>query len=65
MPPAKQRRRWVRPLDMGGRRSPLDPRLPHQAQLSGDLGVSEEDEELEGFMREAAILRAKLREALR
>ncbi|XP_064005449.1 protein FAM161B [Pogoniulus pusillus] len=49
---------------MGGRRSPLEPRLPHQAQLSGDLGVSEEDEELEGFMREAAILRAKLREAL-
>ncbi|XP_054256724.1 protein FAM161B [Indicator indicator] len=49
---------------MEGRRSPLEPSLPHQAQLNGDRGVFEEDEELEDFMREAAVLREKLREAL-
>lgn len=50
---------------MGGRRSPLELGLPYQAKLRGDLGVSEEDEELEGFRREAAVLREKLWEALR
>lgn len=50
---------------MGGRRSPLDPGVPCQAELWGDLGVLEEDEELEGFRREADVLREKLREALR
>ncbi|KAJ7399538.1 protein FAM161B [Pitangus sulphuratus] len=49
---------------MGGRRSPLEPGAPCQAELWGDLGVLEEDEELEGFRREAEILREKLREAL-
>uniref|UniRef100_A0A8C0F9U9 FAM161 centrosomal protein B n=1 Tax=Bubo bubo TaxID=30461 RepID=A0A8C0F9U9_BUBBB len=49
---------------MGGRRSPLEPGLPHQTKLRGDLGVSEEDEEFEGFRREAAVLRDKLWEAL-
>ncbi|KAM9239371.1 protein FAM161B [Leptosomus discolor] len=49
---------------MGGRRSPLEPGLPYQAKLKGDLGVCEEDEELEGFRREAAVLRDKLWEAL-
>ncbi|XP_035757949.1 protein FAM161B isoform X2 [Egretta garzetta] len=49
---------------MGGRRSPLELGLPQQAKLRGDLGVSEEDEELEGFRREAAVLREKLWEAL-
>lgn len=50
---------------MGGRRSPLEPGVPCQAELRGDLGVFEEDEELEGFRREAEVLREKLREALR
>ncbi|XP_053801921.1 protein FAM161B isoform X2 [Vidua chalybeata] len=49
---------------MGGRRSPLEPGIPCQAELWGDLGVFEEDEELEGFRREAEVLREKLREAL-
>ncbi|XP_008637819.1 protein FAM161B isoform X2 [Corvus cornix cornix] len=49
---------------MGGRRSPLEPGVPCQAKLWGDLGVFEEDEELEGFRREAEVLREKLREAL-
>ncbi|NXR22218.1 F161B protein, partial [Cinclus mexicanus] len=49
---------------MGGRRSPLEPGVPCQAELWGDLGVVEEDEELEGFRREAEVLREKLREAL-
>ncbi|XP_009693113.1 PREDICTED: protein FAM161B [Cariama cristata] len=49
---------------MGGRRSPLEPGLPYQAKLRSDLCVSEEDEELEGFRREAAVLRDKLWEAL-
>ncbi|XP_074724452.1 protein FAM161B isoform X2 [Strix uralensis] len=49
---------------MGGRRSPLEPGLPHQAKLRGDLGVSEEDEEFESFRQEAAVLRDKLWEAL-
>uniref|UniRef100_A0A8C8BKJ8 FAM161 centrosomal protein B n=1 Tax=Otus sunia TaxID=257818 RepID=A0A8C8BKJ8_9STRI len=49
---------------MGDRRSPLEPGLPHQAKLRGDFGVSEEDEEYEGFRREAAVLRDKLWEAL-
>ncbi|XP_059705933.1 protein FAM161B isoform X1 [Haemorhous mexicanus] len=49
---------------MGGRRSPLEPGVPCQAELWGDLGVFEEDEELEGFRREAEVLREKLREAL-
>ncbi|XP_052638641.1 protein FAM161B [Harpia harpyja] len=50
---------------MGGRRSPLELGLAYQAKLKGDdLGVSEEDEELEGFRREAAVLREKLWEAL-
>ncbi|XP_032864541.2 protein FAM161B isoform X2 [Tyto alba] len=49
---------------MGGRRSPLEPGSPYQAALRGDLGVSEEDEELEGFRREAAVLCDKLWEAL-
>ncbi|PKU40176.1 protein hypothetical protein [Limosa lapponica baueri] len=49
---------------MGGRRSPLEPGLPCQAKLTGDLGLSEVDEELEGFRREAAILREKLWQAL-
>lgn len=50
---------------MGGRRSPLEPGLTYQVKLKDDLGVSEEDEELEGFRREAAILRDKLWQALR
>lgn len=51
---------------MGGRRSPLELGLAYQAKLKGDdLGLSEEDEELEGFRREAAVLREKLWEALR
>ncbi|XP_069714581.1 protein FAM161B isoform X1 [Phaenicophaeus curvirostris] len=45
---------------MGGRRSPL----VHEEKLRGDLGASEEDEELEVFRREAAALREKLWEAL-
>ncbi|XP_032917830.1 protein FAM161B isoform X2 [Catharus ustulatus] len=49
---------------MGGRRSPLEPGVPCQAELWGDLEVFEEDEELEGFRREAEVLREKLREAL-
>ncbi|XP_026705221.1 protein FAM161B isoform X2 [Athene cunicularia] len=49
---------------MGGRRSPLEPGLLQQAKLGGDLWVSEEDEEFEGFRREAAVLRDKLWEAL-
>ncbi|XP_062350944.1 protein FAM161B [Cinclus cinclus] len=49
---------------MGGRRSPLEPGVPCQAELWGDLGVFEEDEELKGFRREAEVLREKLREAL-
>ncbi|NWV70996.1 F161B protein, partial [Malurus elegans] len=49
---------------MGGRRSPLEPGEPCQAKLWDDLGVFEEDEELEGFRREAEVLREKLREAL-
>lgn len=49
---------------MGGRRSPLEAGVPWQAELWGDLGVFE-DEELEGFRREAEVLREKLREALR
>ncbi|XP_032545981.1 protein FAM161B isoform X2 [Chiroxiphia lanceolata] len=49
---------------MGGRRSPLEPGTPCQAELWGDLGVLEEDEELEGFRREVEVLREKLREAL-
>ncbi|KAM9380965.1 protein FAM161B [Phaethornis superciliosus] len=49
---------------MGGRRSPLEPGLPYQAKLNGDLGVSEDDEDLEGFRREAALLREKLWEVL-
>ncbi|KAF4788538.1 hypothetical protein TURU_159027 [Turdus rufiventris] len=49
---------------MGGRRSPLEPGVPCHAELWGDLGVFEEDEELEGFRREAEVLREKLREAL-
>lgn len=49
---------------MGGQQSPLEPGLPHQAKSWTDLGVSEEDEELEGFRREAAVLRDKLWEAL-
>ncbi|XP_054055233.1 protein FAM161B isoform X2 [Rissa tridactyla] len=49
---------------MGGRRSPLEPGLPCQAKLRGDLRVSEEDEELEGFRQEAAVLRDKLWQAL-
>ncbi|XP_015486578.1 protein FAM161B [Parus major] len=49
---------------MGGRRSPLEAGVPCQAELWGDLGVFEEDEELEGFRREAEVLREKLREAL-
>ncbi|XP_066178174.1 protein FAM161B [Sylvia atricapilla] len=49
---------------MGGRRSPLEQGVPCQAELWGDLGVLEEDEELEGFRREADVLREKLREAL-
>ncbi|XP_065493126.1 protein FAM161B isoform X2 [Caloenas nicobarica] len=49
---------------MGGRCSPSEPGLPYQEKLKGDLGVPEEDEELEGFRREAAVLRDKLWEAL-
>ncbi|NXA99592.1 F161B protein, partial [Cnemophilus loriae] len=49
---------------MGGRRSPLEPGVPCQPKLWGDRGVFEEDEELEGFRREAEVLREKLREAL-
>ncbi|XP_009820028.2 protein FAM161B [Gavia stellata] len=49
---------------MGDRRSPLEPGLSYQAKLRSDLGVSEEDEELEGFRHEAAVLRDKLWEAL-
>ncbi|XP_062479990.1 protein FAM161B [Pezoporus occidentalis] len=49
---------------MGGQQSPLEPGLLHQAKLWNDLGVSEEDEELEGFRQETAVLRDKLREAL-
>lgn len=59
-PPGKERL-----LGMGGRRSPLESGVPCQAELWGDLGVLEEDEELEGFRREAEVLREKLREALR
>lgn len=50
---------------MGDRQSPLGLVLPFQAKLRGDLGVSEEDEELKGFRREAAVLHYKLWEALR
>ncbi|NWI70923.1 F161B protein, partial [Todus mexicanus] len=49
---------------MGGRRSPAEPGWPCQAELGGALGEAEEDEELEGLMREAAALRDRLREAL-
>ncbi|NWW85977.1 F161B protein, partial [Rhynochetos jubatus] len=49
---------------MGGRRSPLEPGVSYQAMLRDDLGISEEDEELEGFRREVAVLCDKLWEAL-
>nr|XP_021143106.1 protein FAM161B isoform X4 [Columba livia] len=49
---------------MGGRCSPSETGLPYQEKLKDDLGVPEEDEELEGFRREAAVLRDKLWEAL-
>ncbi|XP_061854655.1 protein FAM161B isoform X2 [Colius striatus] len=49
---------------MGGRRSPLERSVPYRAELWEELGTSEEEEELEGFRREAAVLRDKLREAL-
>ncbi|NWR96750.1 F161B protein, partial [Motacilla alba] len=49
---------------MGGRRSPLEAGAACQAELWGDRAVFEEDEELEGFRREAEVLREKLREAL-
>ncbi|KAM9291450.1 protein FAM161B [Morus bassanus] len=49
---------------MGGRRPPLAPGSPHRAKPRGDPGVSEEDEELAGFRREAAALRDKPWEAL-
>ncbi|XP_010286782.1 PREDICTED: protein FAM161B, partial [Phaethon lepturus] len=45
-------------------KSPLEPGLLYEAKLRGDLGHSVEDEELEGFRREAAVLRDKLWEAL-
>ncbi|XP_071665525.1 protein FAM161B isoform X2 [Patagioenas fasciata] len=49
---------------MGGRWSPSEPGLPYQEKLKNDLVVPEEDEELEVFRREAAVLRDKLWEAL-
>lgn len=50
---------------MGAQQSPLEPGLLHQAKLWNDLRVSEEDEELEGFRQETAVLCDKLWEALR
>ncbi|XP_064920044.1 protein FAM161B isoform X2 [Columba livia] len=63
-PQAVTARHRVRPLRMGGRCSPSETGLPYQEKLKDDLGVPEEDEELEGFRREAAVLRDKLWEAL-